>query len=85
VRPSLEACLRRARCLGQGISPFDQGPGADVVASKGEQVEDVTIAPELEAQLGPASLRGPRICARLIRQLARLARALIGSDFPASR
>ena len=32
----------------------------------------VTIAPELEAQLGPASLRGPRICARLSRQLARL-------------
>ena len=32
----------------------------------------VTIAPELEAQLGPASLRGPRICARLTRQLARL-------------
>ena len=32
----------------------------------------VTIAPELEAQLGPASLRGPQICARLTRQLARL-------------
>jgi transposase len=32
----------------------------------------VAIAPELEAQLGPASLRGPRICARLTRQLARL-------------
>ena len=32
----------------------------------------VTIAPELEAQLGPAALRGPRICARLTRQLARL-------------
>jgi transposase len=32
----------------------------------------VTIAPELEAQLKPASLRGPRICARLNRQLARL-------------
>ena len=32
----------------------------------------VTIAPELEAQLGQASLRGPRICARLSRQLARL-------------
>jgi transposase len=32
----------------------------------------VTIAPGLEAQLGPASLRGPRICARLARQLARL-------------
>jgi transposase len=32
----------------------------------------VTIAPELEAQLNPASLRGPRICARLTRQLARL-------------
>ncbi len=32
----------------------------------------VTIAPELEAQLSPASLRGPRICARLSRQLARL-------------
>jgi transposase len=33
----------------------------------------VAIAPELEAQLNPASLRGPRICARLKRQLARLA------------
>jgi transposase len=33
----------------------------------------VTIAPELEAQLGPTSLRGPQICARLTRQLARLA------------
>jgi len=33
----------------------------------------VTIAPELEVQLGQASLRGPRICARLSRQLARLA------------
>jgi transposase len=32
----------------------------------------VAIAPELEAQLNPASLRGPRICARLTRQLARL-------------
>jgi transposase len=32
----------------------------------------VTIAPDLEAQLGPAALRGPRICARLTRQLARL-------------
>ena len=32
----------------------------------------VTIAPELEAQLGPASLRGPQICTRLTRQLARL-------------
>ena len=32
----------------------------------------VTIAPELEMQLGQASLRGPRICARLSRQLARL-------------
>lgn len=32
----------------------------------------VTIAPELEAQLKPESLRGPRICARLTRQLARL-------------
>jgi transposase len=31
----------------------------------------VTIAPELEAQLGQASLRGPRICVRLSRQLAR--------------
>ena len=28
----------------------------------------VTIAPELEAQLNSASLRGPRICARLARQ-----------------
>ena len=33
----------------------------------------VAIAPELEAQLSPASLRGPRICARHSRQLARLA------------
>ncbi|HEY1774694.1 MAG TPA: IS110 family transposase [Solirubrobacteraceae bacterium] len=32
----------------------------------------VRIAPELEAQLGPTSLRGPQICARLTRQLARL-------------
>jgi transposase len=32
----------------------------------------VAIAPELEAQIGPGSLRGPRICARLNRQLARL-------------
>ena len=32
----------------------------------------VTIAPDLEAQLGPAALKGPRICARLTRQLARL-------------
>jgi transposase len=32
----------------------------------------VTIAPELEAQLGQASLRGPRIGARLSGQLARL-------------
>ena len=32
----------------------------------------VTIAPELEAQLAPAALKGPRICARLTRQLARL-------------
>jgi transposase len=32
----------------------------------------VAIAPELEAQLNPVSLRGPRICARLTRQLARL-------------
>lgn len=33
----------------------------------------VAIAPELEAELSPASLRRPRICARLSRQLARLA------------
>jgi transposase len=33
----------------------------------------VAIAPELETQLGPASLRGPQICSRLARQLARLA------------
>jgi transposase len=32
----------------------------------------VTIAPDLEAQVGPAALKGPRICARLTRQLARL-------------
>jgi len=32
----------------------------------------VTIAPELEAQLGQAALKGPRVCARLSRQLARL-------------
>ncbi|MGI8712744.1 MAG: IS110 family transposase [Solirubrobacteraceae bacterium] len=32
----------------------------------------VAIAPDIEAQLPPAALRGPRICARLTRQLARL-------------
>jgi transposase len=32
----------------------------------------VAIAPDLEADLGPAALKGPRICARLARQLARL-------------
>ena len=32
----------------------------------------VTLAPDLEAQLVPAALKGPRICARLTRQLARL-------------
>ena len=32
----------------------------------------VTIAPDIEAGLGQASLRGPRICAQLSRQLARL-------------
>jgi transposase len=32
----------------------------------------VTIAPELEAQVGQAALKGPRICVRLARQLARL-------------
>ncbi len=32
----------------------------------------VTIAPELEAQLGQAALKGPQICARLTRRLARL-------------
>jgi len=32
----------------------------------------VRIAPELEAQLGPAALKGPRVRARLARQLARL-------------
>jgi transposase len=32
----------------------------------------VTIAPDLEAQLGQAALKGPRICARLARQLARV-------------
>ena len=32
----------------------------------------VRIAPELEAQLGPSSLKGPRIRARLSRQLGRL-------------
>jgi transposase len=32
----------------------------------------VAIAPDIEAQLSPAALRGPRICARLTRQLARL-------------
>ena len=35
----------------------------------------VTIAPDLEAQLAPAALKGPRICARLARQLARLPRS----------
>ena len=32
----------------------------------------VAVAPDLEAQLAPAALKGPRICARLTRQLARL-------------
>jgi transposase len=32
----------------------------------------VTIAPDLETGLGQAALKGPRICARLARQLARL-------------
>jgi transposase len=32
----------------------------------------VTLAPDLEAQLGQAALKGPRVCARLSRQLARL-------------
>ena len=32
----------------------------------------VTIAPDLEAQLGPAALKSPRISARFTRQLARL-------------
>ena len=32
----------------------------------------VTIAPELETQLAQAALKGPRVCARLARQLARL-------------
>ena len=32
----------------------------------------VTIVPDLEVQLRPAALKGPRICARLTRQLARL-------------
>jgi transposase len=32
----------------------------------------VTIAPEIEAQIGQAALKGPRICAKLTRQLARL-------------
>jgi transposase len=35
----------------------------------------VTIAPDLEAQIGQAALKGPRICARLARQLARLPRS----------
>ena len=35
----------------------------------------VTLAPDLEAQLFPASLKGPRVCARLTRQLARLPRS----------
>jgi transposase len=35
----------------------------------------VTIAPDLEAQLAPAALKGPRVCARLARQLARLPRS----------
>ena len=35
----------------------------------------VTIAPDLEAQIGPSALKGPRICARLARQLARLPRS----------
>jgi hypothetical protein len=32
----------------------------------------VRIAPEIEAQLGPAALKGPRIRARLARQLGKL-------------
>ena len=32
----------------------------------------VTLAPDLEAQLVPAALKGPRVCARLTRQLAQL-------------
>jgi transposase len=32
----------------------------------------VTIAPEIEAQIAQAALKGPRICAKLTRQLARL-------------
>jgi transposase len=32
----------------------------------------VTIAPDLDAQLAQAALKGPRVCARLTRQLARL-------------
>jgi transposase len=32
----------------------------------------VAIAPDLEAQLRPEALRGPRVCARLTRQLARV-------------
>ena len=35
----------------------------------------VTIAPDLEAALAQASLKGPRVCARLTRQLARLPRS----------
>ena len=48
----------------------------------------VRIAPELEAQLGPAALKGPQIRARLARQLAKLpaspqlrvAKALLGGS-----
>jgi len=35
----------------------------------------VTLAPDLEAGLAQASLKGPRVCARLTRQLARLPRS----------
>jgi transposase len=35
----------------------------------------VTIAPDIEAQLFPASLKGPRVCATLTRRLARLPRS----------
>jgi transposase len=44
----------------------------DQIISERTRMIMVTIAPDLEAQLGQAALKVPRICARLARQLARL-------------
>jgi transposase len=42
-----------------------------VLADYRDQIICERTAPDLEAELGPAALKGPRICARLTRQLAR--------------